>query len=84
MKDEKGRGVIRKGDKTDHGGVVTTSLPGLDAMGIEVAGEDCIAKCPKCKGEFRLVPAGPRRHMGKLLAYDGDKTECGAKLISSI
>jgi uncharacterized Zn-binding protein involved in type VI secretion len=84
MRNENGQGVIRLGDETDHGGEVRTALAGLKAMGVLVSGEDCVAWCPKCKGEFRLIPSGPRRHMGKLLAYDGDLTECGARLISSI
>ena len=84
MRNAQGRAVIRLGDTTDHGGVVKTSLAAMKVHGIAVAGEDCIAWCPKCKGNFRLLPPlGGMRHMGKALAHDGDLTECGARLIAS-
>ena len=84
MRDASGRAVIRLGDPTDHQGEVKTAFNGLTVRGVPVSGEDCMAWCPKCNGEFRLIPSGPRRHMGKAIAYEGDLTECGAKLISTL
>jgi len=84
MRDASGRAIVRLGDMTDHGGVVKSALSGMKAHGIAVAGEGCVAWCPKCKGSFRLLPSpGGKRHMGSALAYDGDLTECGARLIAS-
>ena len=84
MRNANGEAVIRLGDLTDHGGEVRTALTGMKVHGVPVAGEGCIAWCPKCKGDFRLLPApGGKRHMGKSLAYEGDLTECGARLIAS-
>ena len=84
MRNAQGRTVVRLGDMTDHGGVVKTALRGMKAHGIEVAGEGCVAWGPKCNGNFRLLPTpGAKRHVGKTLAYDGDLTECGARLIAS-
>ena len=84
MRDADGRAAIRLGDRTDHGGEVKTAFEGLKVHGVPVSGEDCIAWCPKCRGDFRLLPSSSRRHMGKAIAYEGDLTECGARLISTL
>ncbi|WP_211453602.1 PAAR domain-containing protein [Collimonas antrihumi] len=83
MKNAEGKSVIRLGDKTDHGGEVISAST-MKAMGIAVAQESDMTRCPKCKGNFPILPKGNgRRHMGKLVAHDGDETGCGAKLIAS-
>lgn len=85
MHDAARRGVIRLGDSTDHGGQVKSAFDGLMALGRPVAGEGCVVWCPKCKGEFAILPApSGRRHHGKTLAYDMDLTACGARLLSSV
>jgi uncharacterized Zn-binding protein involved in type VI secretion len=85
MKDEKGRGVVRLGDKTSHGGEVMSACDNFKVMGIAVALEGDMTSCPKCRGEFRIQPVGStRKHHGKSVAYDGDPTACGATLISSL
>ena len=82
MKNE-GKSVIRLGDTTDHGGVVITAAPDRKHLGIPVATEGCMTHCPKCKGDFAILPSGVgSKHMGKWLAYEGDKTACGATLIA--
>jgi uncharacterized Zn-binding protein involved in type VI secretion len=84
MRDEKNRRVIRLGDGTDHDGTVKTALNGIRAHGIPVAGEDCLVWCPRCKGDFRILPSSSgRRHHGKTIAYEGDPTACGARLVAS-
>lgn len=50
MKDEKGRSVIRLGDKTSHGGEVLLGATDFFAMGVAVALEGDLASCPKCGG----------------------------------
>ncbi|HZV64749.1 MAG TPA: PAAR domain-containing protein [Telluria sp.] len=85
MKDSKGRGVIRLGDKTTHGGQVITASDTFTVLGKAVALQDHMTYCPTCKGKFAInVAQGDRKHHGKLVAYHNDETACGAMLISSI
>jgi uncharacterized Zn-binding protein involved in type VI secretion len=80
-----GRGVIRVGDKTDHGGQVLTATSTTIAMGKAAALKGDMTFCPQCKGVFAIKPDGEgAKHKGKPYAYDGDLTECGAKLITSL
>jgi len=89
-----GRGVIRIDDKTDHGGQVISASSGTTVMCMVAALQDdmtqCLKcpkcpKCPKCKGNFAIKPGGAgARHEGKPYAYDGDVTECGARLMTSL
>jgi uncharacterized Zn-binding protein involved in type VI secretion len=85
MKDQQGRGVVRLGDKTTHGGEVISAAPDFTVLGKRVAVEGDPTYCPKCKGKFPIQLSGStRRHHGKQVAFDQDLTACGAKLISSI
>jgi uncharacterized Zn-binding protein involved in type VI secretion len=80
-----GRGVVRLNDKTDHGGHVIDATSGTKVMGAIAALQGDMTYCPKCKGNFAIKPAGVgARHEGKPYAYDGDMTECGARLITSL
>lgn len=84
MKHE-GRGVIRLGDKTDHGGKVISVSSGTIVMGTEAALADDMTYCPRCKGNFPINPDGTgAKHEGRPYAYYNDQTACGAKLISSL
>ncbi len=83
MKHE-GRAVICIGDKTSHGGQVLTGSSETKVMGRIAVIEGDMTVCPQCKGAFAIKPAGKgAKHKGKPYAYDGDATECGAKLIAS-
>lgn len=85
MKNSKGFGVVRIGDKTSHGGEVITAQPTFQALGKNVAVAGDLTLCPKCKGKFEIVVSNSERyHHGKAVAYGNDKTQCGAILISSI
>ena len=85
MKDSKGRGVIRLGDKTSHGGEVISASDTFKALGKAVALDGDMTFCPQCKGKFAIkVNKSDRKHNGKRVAYDNDSADCGAKLISSI
>jgi len=84
MKHE-GRGVIRLNDQTDHGGKVISATSETIVMGKAAAIQDDMTFCPKCKGNFAIKPGSAgAKHKGKPYAYDGDVTECGARLISSL
>jgi uncharacterized Zn-binding protein involved in type VI secretion len=80
-----GRGAIRLNDKTDHGGQVISATSGTKVMGVIAALQGDMTYCPKCKGNFAIKPGGAgAQHEGKPYAYDGDMTECGARLITSL
>jgi len=84
MKHE-GRGVIRNGDKTDHGGQVISVSSGTIVMGTEAALANDMTYCPQCKGQFPITPDGAgAKHQGRPYAYNNDTTACGAHLISSL
>lgn len=85
MKDSKGRGIIRLGDKTSHGGQVISASDTFTVLGKAVALNGDTTFCPKCKGTFPIqVANSERHHHDKPVAYHNDATACGAKLVSSI
>jgi uncharacterized Zn-binding protein involved in type VI secretion len=74
------------GDKTDHGGVVIEGAPTTDAGGIRIARVGDKVTCPKRgHGDTTVIATGDPTCMieGKAAARHGDKTACGATLISS-
>lgn len=80
-----GRGVIRLGDKTDHGGQVIKATSDTIVMGKVAALVGDMTHCPKCNGDFPIKPDGAgAKHMGRSYAYHGDVTECGARLVGSL
>jgi len=80
-----GRSVIRMGDKTNHGGTVIGASSETRVMGIIAALEGDLSYCPQCKGNFAIkTDGGGARHHGRPYAYEGDVTECGAKLSASL
>ena len=84
MLDARGRPAIRLNDSTDHGGRVKTAFSNLLSEGRAVTGEGHWVWCPKCNGDFRILPSSSaRRHEGRTIAYEGDLTECGARLLAS-
>ncbi|NRR31233.1 PAAR domain-containing protein [Oxalobacteraceae bacterium] len=85
MKNSNGKGVIRLGDSTSHGGKVISACTDFKALGKAIAVNGDMTMCPQCKGTYPIqVASSDRRHNGKAVAYDGNQTACGAKLISSI
>ncbi|MDR1889832.1 MAG: PAAR domain-containing protein [Zoogloeaceae bacterium] len=80
-----GRGVIRLGDATDHGGKVISVAHRPTDMGIPIACFGDLVECPKCKGVFPIVEGDSGfKILGIPVALDGHKTACGAALISSV
>ena len=80
-----GRGVVRLGDRTDHGGEVTGASSGTVVLGKPAAQQGDMTFCPRCKGSFAIEPDGQgARHQGTPYAYDGDLTACGARLLASV
>ena len=79
--------VIRVGDLTSHGGeVLTSSVEYFLVSGkpVAVVGDKC--RCPVSGHQDCTIISGSATHSinGKAVAYHGDKTSCGATLISSV
>jgi uncharacterized Zn-binding protein involved in type VI secretion len=78
-----GKRLILLGDKTSHGGTVVSAQSMMTIDGIPVATIGDKVTCPKCKGTHEIVQGGGNiRLMGRELAREGDKTSCGATLVS--
>lgn len=81
-----GRGVIRLGDKTSHGGWVSDVTATHSTVGgrpVARVGDLCV--CPIAGHTHCVIVQGNPRHTvdGIAVAYDGDTTSCGATLQSS-
>lgn len=80
------KGIIRLGDKTDHGGEVISASSTFICLGKGVARVGDMVTCPK-KGHG-VTPIIEGHAMiadhGKPIAFDGHKAACGCKLISSL
>ncbi|HEY0589377.1 MAG TPA: PAAR domain-containing protein [Pseudoduganella sp.] len=79
--------VIRVGDPTSHGGkVVSTSASHVRVRGkpLVLVGDRCM--CPMTGHQNCVIVSGNSKHTvsGRAVAYEGDKTSCGATLISTI
>ena len=76
--------AIRLGDETTHGGKVISATSRYILHGIAVALEGDMTHCPKCKGDYAILPTpGAATENGKTLAHEGTGTECGARLVAS-
>lgn len=79
-----GQPYIVLGDKTSHGGTVISAdfTCCINSKGMARVGDQVV--CPRCKGVFPIVEGDPGSvdESGKSYARQGDKTACGASLIS--
>ncbi|MDH0091463.1 MULTISPECIES: PAAR domain-containing protein [Achromobacter] len=76
--------IIRKGDKTDHGGLVLEGFEHANFNGRPVAGVGHMVSCPTCKGIFAIAEGSGAFNIGGVpIALQGMKTTCGASLIAS-
>jgi uncharacterized Zn-binding protein involved in type VI secretion len=80
------RGVIRIGDGTSHGGKVVTGSDTSRVMdkGVARVGDQCT--CPVSDHHDCVIVEGDPNVVidGKQVAFNGHKTSCGAKLISTM
>ena len=73
------------GDKTSHGGTVIGGDPTFTILGKAVARIGDMTSCPKCKGTFAIKSGlSGFMSMDHAPAVNGDKTFCGATLITSL
>jgi len=79
------RAWVRLGDKTSHGGTVIQASAYTYSGGIQVARVGDLVKCPKKGHGTCPIVSGDNTLIvdGKPVARHGDKTSCGASLISS-
>ncbi|CAB3649386.1 PAAR domain-containing protein [Achromobacter pestifer] len=77
------RSVIRKGDRTSHGGVVATGDDTVMIFGQPMARLGDRVTCPKCAGQHVIVEGSPGVSSDRRTALEGMKTSCGATLIAS-
>lgn len=76
--------VIRKGDSTDHGGVVLEGFEHTNFNGRPLAGVGHKVSCPRCNGVFAIAEGNAAYNIGGIpVAVEGMKTTCGASLIAS-
>ncbi|WP_291377143.1 MULTISPECIES: PAAR domain-containing protein [Achromobacter] len=76
--------VIRKGDSTDHGGVVLEGFEHTNFNGRPLAGVGHKVSCPRCNGVFAIAEGSAAYKIGGIpTALEGMKTTCGASLIAS-
>lgn len=80
------KGVIRFGDKTDHGGSVISASPTFLCWGKGVARVGDLVACPKDGHGVTPIVEGHATFTdrGKPVAFDGHRAACGCKLISSL
>jgi uncharacterized Zn-binding protein involved in type VI secretion len=81
-----GKGVIRLGDKTSHGGEVITVYGKMTVQDRIVARIGDLVSCPRCEGSPFAIIEGDTdvKDHDIPVAFDGHKTACGAILISSV
>lgn len=77
--------IVRLGDKTTHGGVVTTASPVHTLRGIGIARKGDMVSCPlPGHGTNEIVEGCPVFSVGgRSVALHGHKTACGCSLIAS-
>ena len=80
-----GRPFIVLGDTTDHGGEVIEAAGSTDTHGKRLARVGDKVHCPKRGHNTTEIVSGDPTMVidGKAVARHGDKTSCGATLISS-
>ncbi|MBR8056316.1 PAAR domain-containing protein [Burkholderia dolosa] len=78
------KAVVRKGDTTDHGGMVLEGFGLANLNGRPASGVGHMVLCPKCQGAYPIVQGSSQYTIdGRAVALDGMKTACGASLIAS-
>lgn len=84
--DERNRCVIRIGDTTTHGGKVLTGEDRMPVMGRPVARIGDMVWCPQCDNKEYPIIEGSKtiQIFGRGVSFEGDRTACGATLISSL
>ena len=77
--------IVRLGDKTTHGGIVTSASPIHTLHGIGIARVGDIVACPiPGHGDNPIIEGCPQFSIeGRKVALHGHKSACGCSLIAS-
>lgn len=86
FENEQGHLVIRLGDTTDHGGKVITAEQKWTLCGRPIARIGDHVICPLCDNKIYEIVEGDEKIalFGQPAAFEGHRTSCGARLISSL
>lgn len=78
--------VVRLGDRTSHGGTVTTASPTHSLGGIGIARMGDKISCPMPGHGVNVIVEGAATYLvgGRMVALHGHKCACGCTLISSL
>ncbi|MFC4345398.1 PAAR domain-containing protein [Cupriavidus numazuensis] len=76
-------GIIRKGDKNSHGGVVLTGSGTMEVDGIAVARKGDRVSCPTHGENVIIEGDGSFTDDGLPVSFHGHRAACGCTLISS-
>ena len=71
------------GDKTSHGGTVVGGAPTASTLNKQIARVTDKVTCPKCGDNTIATGDNTMIVIGQPVARQGDKTACGATLIST-
>lgn len=78
------KGIICRGDRTDHGGTVIQGFMNTESNGRAWAGVGHMVVCPRCKGTFPIIEGHAQITVdGIAVAMHGMRTACGAVLLAS-
>ncbi|WP_197722981.1 PAAR domain-containing protein [Cupriavidus taiwanensis] len=78
------KGIIHRGDRTDHGGTVIQGFMNTESNGRAWAGVGHMVVCPRCKGTFPIIEGHAQITVdGIAVAMHGMRTACGAVLLAS-
>jgi uncharacterized Zn-binding protein involved in type VI secretion len=80
------KGIIRIGDRTDHGGEVITGSDTMEFGGKKVARVGDLVRCPREGHGVNPIVEGSAHFTdrGRKVAFHGMKAQCGCSLLSSL
>jgi uncharacterized Zn-binding protein involved in type VI secretion len=80
------RPIVRLGDRTSHGGVVTSASDTHSIGGIGIARLGDLVACPLPGHGVNVIVEGAENYLvgGRMVALEGHYCACGCTLISSL
>ena len=82
---QQNKNIIRLGDTTNHGGKVITAEDRMPVYGKPLARIGDMVWCPRCENQYPIIEGDETMPIfGRPIAFEGHRTACGAKLISSL
>lgn len=77
--------IVRKNDKTDHGGYVMTASSTMESDGLNAALVGDLVSCPvEAHGVNPIVEGHPTMsENGRPVVVHGSRTQCGCRVLAS-